>query len=86
MSVKQTIAAMVTPFRASGRVDMSRTEQLLEHLVDGGVQGVLVAGSQGEFYAVEPQDKIEMVARVLSAARKRVDVYAGIGESYLPFC
>ena len=39
--------AMVTPFRG-GEVDRDATARLVDHLIDGGVHGLVVSGSTGE--------------------------------------
>jgi 4-hydroxy-tetrahydrodipicolinate synthase len=39
--------AMVTPFK-NGAVDREAVARLVEHMVTGGVQGLVVSGSTGE--------------------------------------
>ena len=44
----RVVTAMVTPFDASGAVDLSVAANLARHLVDQGSDGLLVCGTTGE--------------------------------------
>lgn len=76
---KGIVPAMVTPLDSQGRVNQAVLRQLTNHLIDGGVHGLFVVGSQGEFYALSPEQKRTAIATVVSEARGRVPVYAGTG-------
>ena len=39
--------AMVTPFREGG-LDLEATAQIVDFMIEGGVQGLVVSGSTGE--------------------------------------
>ena len=44
----RVVTAMVTPFDASGAVDLSVAANLARHLVEQGSDGLLVCGTTGE--------------------------------------
>lgn len=73
------IPAMVTPFDAGLRIDYDALETHVEAYVSAGVRGVSVAGSQGEFFALDHAERVELVRRTVEATRGRVPVYAGTG-------
>ncbi|MBS0417853.1 MAG: 4-hydroxy-tetrahydrodipicolinate synthase [Proteobacteria bacterium] len=73
------IPAMVTPFDANERIDYAALEEHIESYVAAGVHGISVAGSQGEFFALEHAERIDLVRRTVQAVRGRVPVYAGTG-------
>jgi len=73
------IPAMATPFTADGELNEEALRQLTRHLIQGGVHGLFATGSQGEFWALTPQEKQRVWEIVLEEAEGRVPVYAGTG-------
>lgn len=71
------IAAMVTPLTTSDEIHESAIRSLTNYLIDGGVQGLLPLGSQGEFWAFSPDEKQRIWRSVVEEASGRVPVYAG---------
>jgi 4-hydroxy-tetrahydrodipicolinate synthase len=51
--------------------------RLVNHLVEGGVQGLFALGSQGEFWAFDPHEKRRVLEIVVEETRGRLPVYAG---------
>jgi 4-hydroxy-tetrahydrodipicolinate synthase len=76
---KGIIPAMVTPIDAAGRINESALRKLTEHLIDGGVHGLFLIGSQGEFFSLTLEQKKEAIRIVVDETRNRVPVYAGTG-------
>src|SRR5262245_44948526 len=72
--------AMVTPFRG-GQVDREATERLVEHMVAGGVQGLVVSGSTGEAATCSLEERRELWRFVRERARGRAWVVAGTGTN-----
>jgi len=73
------IPAMATPFTAEGELNEKALRQLTRHLVQGGVHGLFPTGSQGEFWALTPDEKQRIWEIVLEEADGKVPVYAGTG-------
>jgi 4-hydroxy-tetrahydrodipicolinate synthase len=71
------IPAMVTPFTADEEINEKALRRLTNHLIDGKVHGVFAVGSQGEFWALTPEEKKRVWEIVVDEARGRVPVYAG---------
>ncbi|MEI3190761.1 MAG: dihydrodipicolinate synthase family protein [Lachnospiraceae bacterium] len=55
------------------------TEKLINHLIEHGVNGIFILGSNGEFHVIDEDEKIEMTKRVVEIVNKRVPVYVGTG-------
>ncbi|WP_392675986.1 5-dehydro-4-deoxyglucarate dehydratase [Streptomyces sp. LN785] len=69
----------VTPFTASGSVDL---DVFAEHVRTGlasGPGGVFVACGTGEFHALEPGEYADLVRTAVETVDGRVPVYAGTG-------
>jgi len=71
------IPAMVTPFTKSLEVNEPALRRLVNHCIDGGVHGVFAVGSQGEFWALTPDEKRRIWDVVVEETRGRVPVYGG---------
>ena len=71
------IPAMVTPLTADEQINEKSLRRLTNHLIDGKVHGVFAVGSQGEFWALTPEEKQRVWEIVVDEARGRVPVYAG---------
>ena len=73
------IPAMVTPFDSQGKVSEDGLRGLVDYLMEGGVHGLFPVGSQGEFYALEREEKKKIIEIVLEQAKGKVPIYAGTG-------
>jgi 4-hydroxy-tetrahydrodipicolinate synthase len=71
--------ALVTLFDDDGGLDAPATAWLAGQLVDIGLRGVLVAGSTGEASALEPDERVALVAAVRAQVPDGVPVIAGTG-------
>ena len=79
LMVKGIIPAMVTPLDQNERVDESGIRELVNYLIDSGVHGIFVCGSQGESYALTENEKRKVIEISVDEANGRVPVYAGTG-------
>jgi 4-hydroxy-tetrahydrodipicolinate synthase len=70
--------AMITPMTEREEVDFPKLEALVEYLIGAGVHGLIPLGSTGEFYALTPQERRDVLATVIRAAAGRVPVVPGI--------
>ncbi len=74
------ITAMVTPFDEDGKVNFAEAERLVEHLIQTGSEGIVVAGTTGEAPTLSHEEKLELFRVVKQAAAGRVKVIAGTGN------
>ncbi|MCW2277880.1 4-hydroxy-tetrahydrodipicolinate synthase [Heliophilum fasciatum] len=81
MDFGRLITAMVTPFTASLEVDYHRAQELANHLVDNGSDGIVVAGTTGESPTLSKTEKIKLFAAVMEAVGHRATVIAGTGSN-----
>lgn len=78
---KGIVPAMVTPFDKDGKVNLSAMRKLTNYLVDAGVHGLFAVGGQGEFWALDAEEKKAIIETVVDEACGRVPVYAGTGAT-----
>ncbi len=72
--------ALATPLNEDETVDEAGMRRLLRRVLDGGVHGVVVLGSAGEFAALADVEKRRAIEIVVSEVAGQVPVIAGTGE------
>ncbi len=78
-SPKGIIPALITPLTYGGKPAEQPLRRLVEHVIDGGVHGVFVVGTTGEFYGLSLEEKREVLAITIDQTAGRVPVYFGSG-------
>lgn len=82
LTFEAVIPALVTPFSDDGqKIDFASFERLVEHVIGGGVSGVVVAGSTGEAATLSEQEYRDLVSHCVKTVRGRVPVIAGVGTN-----
>ncbi len=75
------IAPLVTPLLDYDSLDMEGLERLIEHTIGGGVNGLFILGTTGEFASLGYNLRIEMIEKTCSLVNERVPVLVGITDS-----
>ena len=70
--------ALVTPVDAQGAVDRAAVRRLVDSLLAAGIDGLVPVGGTGEYPALSPLARREMVEATVAAAAGRVPVVAGV--------
>lgn len=75
------ITPIVTPFNRDKlqSINYDAVYPLVENLIDKGVKGIFVLGSNGEFHVLDQVEKIVYTKKVIEVTKGRVPVYAGTG-------
>jgi len=74
-----TGVAMVTPFKSNMEVDYPALEKLTNHLIDGGVDFLVVQGTTGESVTLNKDEKQRVLDCVVAANSGRLPVVFGHG-------
>jgi 4-hydroxy-tetrahydrodipicolinate synthase len=61
-------AALTTPFDRSDEVDLGGVRALAEHVIGGGIPSVFVAGTNGEFPALDDGERLDVISTALETA------------------
>ncbi len=77
--IKGVIPPILTPIDANEKIDEDKLRKQVEHVIQGGVHGILAFGSNGEFYMIEDDETKRGLGIILDAAKGRAPVYLGIG-------
>ncbi|MFC9362581.1 dihydrodipicolinate synthase family protein [Rhodococcus sp. NPDC057014] len=74
------LAAVVTPLTADGSaVDPDGIKRQAEHIIGGGINGLVPGGSTGEFTTLSTDERKRATELYIEAAAGRVPVVAGTG-------
>lgn len=76
---KGTGVAIVTPFASDKAVDYPALERLVNHLIDGGIEYLVVQGTTGESVTLSKQEKADVLAFVIKINNGRLPIVLGIG-------
>ncbi len=74
------IAAVFTPFREDGRVDLGRISDIAESLIQQDIKGFYVGGGTGEGALLSCQERMAVAEEYIKAANKRVPVIVSVGH------
>lgn len=70
---------MVTPFHPNGDVDFGGLEAVINHIIGGGVDYIVVLGTTGETATLTKDEKKQIFKRTVELTAGRVPLVAGIG-------
>ncbi|WP_077621915.1 4-hydroxy-tetrahydrodipicolinate synthase [Sediminibacillus massiliensis] len=81
MDFGRVLTAMVTPFDQNGEIDLEKTTELVDYLIENGSDGLVVAGTTGESPTLSTEEKLLLFNHVVKVVNKRVPVIAGTGSN-----
>lgn len=76
-----TYTALVTPFRADGKVDYARLRELVNAQAAAGIDGIAPVGTTGESPTLDFDEHERVIETVVEAAAGRIKVIAGTGAN-----
>ncbi len=83
MSLKQVLkgtgVAVITPFKSNFEIDFNALGDVIDSLINGGVEYLVTLGTTGETPVLDNQEKIDIVNFTFEKVADRVPVVVGIG-------
>ena len=74
-----TGVAIVTPFKKNGAIDFPALKKLVNHLINGKVEYLVVMGTTGESVTLSKEEKQLVIDCVVKETKKRVPLVLGVG-------
>ena len=74
------VTPAVTAFDQNEKPDYEMNKKIIDFLIDGGVDGILVLGSSGEFTGLTKQEKHDFLKFYIDYVAGRTKLYAGTGS------
>ncbi|MBN2459952.1 dihydrodipicolinate synthase family protein [Candidatus Woesearchaeota archaeon] len=78
---KGIVVPLATPLKEDYSFHRLAMERLIEHVIEGGVNGLFVLGSAGEFPLFDDGESLSIVRFVLKQTSQRVPVYANASRN-----
>lgn len=82
---KGTGVAIVTPFRKDGHIDFNGLENLINHIINGGIDYIVVLGTTGESVTLNHDEKLAVIDFVKDTTNDRVPIVLGLGGNNTQF-
>ncbi|NUU03611.1 4-hydroxy-tetrahydrodipicolinate synthase [Herbaspirillum robiniae] len=79
IAFKGIVPALITPMTRDEELDEAGLRTLVDRLIDSGVHGLFVLGTNGEFISLSEQEKLRVARIAVEQSRGRVPVIAGTG-------
>ena len=79
MQFTGTGVALITPFTNRGEVDYKALQKLVEYVISGGVDYLVVLGTTAESATLSNDEKVEIMGAVAEVAAGRVPLVVGVG-------
>jgi 4-hydroxy-tetrahydrodipicolinate synthase len=80
MELKGVYPAMATPLTPEEKVDKASVRKVVRYLLEGGVYGLVLMGSTGEFPAMDEGMRRDLIDTALDEIKGKVPVLIGCGE------
>ena len=77
--IKGVVVPILTPIDEEERIDEAKLRDQAEYCIQGGLDGILLYGSNGEFYMIEEEEMKRGLAIMMDQVAGRIPVYFGIG-------
>ncbi|WP_339880182.1 dihydrodipicolinate synthase family protein [uncultured Algoriphagus sp.] len=74
------VPPMITPLLMDGSLDSESVEKLIEHLISGGVHGIFILGTTGEFSGLSYQTRRDLITQTCNQVGDRVPVLVGVTD------
>ena len=82
MNFGKVLTAMVTPFDKHEEIDFQALDYLIDHLINNGSDGLVVAGTTGESPTLTHGERMKLFEYVVKKVNGAVPVIAGTGSNY----
>lgn len=81
MNLEGTHVAMITPFNNDEKIDEEKYREFIDFLIEGGVDGLLAAGTTGESATLTLEEHQKVIDILVDQADGRVTTIAGAGSN-----
>ncbi|MFO7658904.1 MAG: dihydrodipicolinate synthase family protein [Bacteroidales bacterium] len=79
--LKGIVPPMITPLNDVDTLDTEGLERLIEHILAGGVSGLFILGTTGEFSSLSYRLRYELIEKACKIVNGRVPVLVGITDT-----
>jgi len=77
------LPALISPLKQDGTADQPAIHRLVDHVIKGGVTGLVPLGSTGENASLDETTRRNVLKAVVEAAAGRVPVICGVAQTHI---
>ncbi len=77
------ITPMITIFDHDNQIDYEANQELVNYLIDSGVDGILIFGSIGEFFSLSLKEKKKYLEYIIEVVDQRVPLLVGSASNVM---
>ena len=71
--------AIITPFKRDGKIDFDALQVIVNHLIAGGVDFIVLLGTTAETATLSKEEKISLVNHIINVNSRRLPLILGLG-------
>ncbi|MEC7173069.1 MAG: 4-hydroxy-tetrahydrodipicolinate synthase [Bacteroidota bacterium] len=71
--------AIITPFKRDGTIDFDALQVIVNHLIAGGVDFIVLLGTTAETATLSKEEKISLVNHIINVNSRRLPLILGLG-------
>lgn len=79
MTIEGILPAIITPMDDEEHINFQELEVQIQRQLQAGVNGIFCLGTNGEFYSLSFEEKIQVITKTCDVVSKQVPVIAGVG-------
>ncbi|OCN01130.1 dihydrodipicolinate synthase family protein [Clostridium sp. W14A] len=76
----QFLTPVVTIFKKDGTLDLEGNKKVYDHLIQGGVSGLVIMGSTGEFFSMTMEAQMQLIDLAADYVKGRTRIFIGISR------
>lgn len=80
-SLEGIIVPLITPIADNGTIDIEGLNNLIEHVISGGVNGIFILGTTGESQNLAKHQRELMITETSKILRNRLPLLVGISDT-----
>ncbi len=71
------LTPVITVFDKDGKLDAEGNKKVWDHLINGGIDGIVVMGSTGEFFSMSMEQKKHLIDLATSHIKNKIRLFIG---------
>ena len=79
--LKGSGVAMITPFDSSGNIDFDALTRIVNHIISGGIDYIVVMGTTAETATLTKEERAQIVSKIIEVNDNRVPLVLGLGSN-----
>ena len=79
MIIEGILPAIITPMDDDEQLNVQEFAVQIQRQLSAGVNGIFCLGTNGEFYSLDYQEKLQIITKTCEVVNKQVPVIAGVG-------